>query len=212
MFTGLTVGREVAQVVDHQDSDDDQADRQRHAPGSRADPGSLHEVGACHAGHPEEQEYEQVAQPVIAQRERPTGVGNRREDGRHSNQEHNPAGCEGQVQADQPGQGEHAQHAGLDLGRTEQPRLGDTQRAVAAGRIGAALVIENVIGQIAADLQEQRHQQRGQRRKRAEDAVMQSQSTADKYAGRSGRQGERPNGQPPDLEAIGKGGFRIHNE
>jgi len=113
---------------------------------------------------------------------------------------------------DQAGEDEHADHTRFDLSGPEQAGLGDAQRPMAASGIGAALVVENIVRQVAADLEQQGNRQRRQCRQRAKDLLMQGQGATGHHAGRSSREGARADGQPPDLEPIWMGIFRIHSQ
>ncbi len=86
----------------------------------------------------------------------------------------------------------------------------DAHRAMAPSGIRAALEIKHVIRQVAADLEQQRDHQRGQRRERAKYPVVDRQRASCCDPSRCGRQGARPDGQPPDLEPVGKFIFRSH--
>ena len=77
MFTREAVISEVTVIVNDQNADDDEADGQRHSPGSRGNTTGQDVKGADHRGKTKEEEHEYLAQPMIPQRKRPTGVSHR---------------------------------------------------------------------------------------------------------------------------------------
>ncbi len=152
VFAALAVVVDVAQVVDHQDGRDDQARRQGHPPRGSGDGTRLHVIRPRHGGQAEEEKDEQVAQAVITERERSARVGDGRQNGRNTNSDDRPAAQPGQVQSQHGRQPEDDSHPNLDLARCEQPRLSDARRPETLGRVGAALEVEHIIGEVAADL------------------------------------------------------------
>ena len=90
------------------------------------------------------------------------------------------------------------QHPSFDLARGQQPRLGDAQRPKLAGSVGTAFKVEDIVGQVAADLQAHRHDQGRQRRERLENPILKRQRTASDNSSRRSGQSLGADRHPPD--------------
>jgi len=91
-------------------------------------------------------EYKQVAQTVVAQWKRPTGVGNGCGNRGQSNNHHRPAPYPNQVQADQSGQAKDRPHPHQHVGGGQQAGLSYSHRTEPFGGVCPFLVVEYVVG------------------------------------------------------------------
>ena len=158
---GAAVRVDVADVVDHQDRGRQQADRDREPERQPVEVLELHVVRAVDGDQPEEQEHEQLAHAGVAVGPGPAGVEDARGDRGGADGDDHPAGDGRQVDPGddrdaerQPGGVEHA-------ARRDQPGRGDAHGAEAVGGVGAALGVGVVVGEVGADLDEDRADQRG---------------------------------------------------
>ena len=92
---------------------------------------------------------------MIAQRVWTAGVGYRCQNRQCPHRDQQPIHADRQVQSQDASQGENDEHTAFDVCRAEQTRFGDAGRAESTGGIRAALMIEDVVGKVAADLQQQ---------------------------------------------------------
>jgi hypothetical protein len=162
----------------------------------------LREVGARDGDDAEEQEHEQVAEPLVAIGPRPAGVEDAGEDRRGADEQQLPARRHDEVDADEHGQPER--HVGGDehLARRDEPARGDAHRAEPVLGVGPAARIGVVVGEVRADLDQQRAEHRGDEAQRVERALGGGERGADEH-GRDGR-GQRPRarGHQPDPQRI----------
>ena len=160
------------------------------------------------ATEPEEDEDEDLAEAVVAVGPGPARVGDGADDGQHPEHQDGPAADDDQVQADQAGEPHHDADAGRQLALAEQPQGGRARRAHAVRGVGAGAEVEEVVGEVGGDLQQQRHGQRRQRREQQEDALADGHAEPDQDRPDRGRQRPRPDGQPPGAaSAHGRRGY-----
>ncbi len=77
----------------------------------------------------------------------------------------------------------------------------DAQRAQAIGRIGAMTEIEDVVGEVGADLDQQRHQKRWNEHGQIElMQAVQGRASPDEYGHDCRRQGGGPGSEQPDAQ------------
>ena len=154
------VGRDVAQVVDDEQRAGQRTDGRT---GHDREGGQAlrHDVGRAGGGdEPEEDEHEQLAEAVVAVGLRPAGVEPARGDGGRPDQQQDGADGDGEGQTGQGGDAEGEERGPLDrLGR-RQPGRHQPHRPDAGG-VGAADAVAVVVGVVRADLQAERHHERG---------------------------------------------------
>jgi hypothetical protein len=122
----------------------------------------LDERRAAHRDEAEEHHHEHVAQAVVAERPRPTGVRHAREDRGDADRDHRPAGRRDEVEAEQRGNAERRDHRALHRRGADQPGADRAHRADAIGAVGAALGVEHIVGEVGADLDRERSGERRQ--------------------------------------------------
>ena len=148
----------------------------------------------------EEQEDEDLTEALVAVRARAAGVEHAGEDRGDADQQQLPARDHDQVDADQDGEPED--HVGRDqhlLGRHETAG-GDPDRAEPVLGVGAAPRVAVVVGEVRADLDQQRAEQRRDERQRVEGPERVRVGRADEHRRRCRRQRARPGGHQPDME------------
>ena len=152
------------------------------------------------AATPKKDKNEDIAESVIAERKWSARVGNRRENRRQPDGDHDPAAQKCQIQTKRGGQPQDDPHAALHLRGRQQSRLGDAQRSLPLGRVCAALEIVDIVRHVAPDLQEKRNGQRRQRGQELERAIRPGERAPHHHARGRGRQRPRSDRQPPDLK------------
>ena len=192
------VGLDVAHVVDHEDRRGEQADWHGEHERLPADLLGLHVVRAGHRHEPEEQEHEDLAQALVAVGPRPAGVEHAGQDrGGADGQQHRPG------QRDQVGAAQHGQreaHVGGDehLTRGHEAAGGHAHGPEAVVGVGAAARVGVVVGQVRADLDEDRAEQRGDEPADAQVDHRHGQRRAHEHRRDGGGQRPRPRRHEPD--------------
>jgi len=158
-------------------------------------------VGPDDRDQAEEDERAEVAQPIVAERQRAVGVGDSPDHREHADREDRPTPDGDQVDPADRGQAQHGNDAAFNAPLADQPRCGHTQRPHPLGRICSLLEVAQVVGKVGGDLEEQRGQERGQAGDRIERTVAHGQCGADDDRRHRGGQGARPGRENPGLPA-----------
>ena len=202
-LAGAAVRLQVAHVVDHEDRAGQQADRHGEHERLPLELLDLDEVRAGDGDHAEEQEHEDLAEPLVAVRARPARVEHAGEDRRGADEQQLPAGGRDQVDAGEHGDAERDVGRPQHLARRDEPARGDADRAEAVLGVGAAARVGVVVGEVGPDLDEQGADQRGEEGEDLERALGGRQRGADEH--RRDRRGQRPRprGHQPDARGGG---------
>ena len=160
------VGLEVAHVVDDEDRRGQQADRHGEHERLPLEPLDLREVGAGDRDDAEEQEHEDLAEALVAVGPRAAGVEHAGEDRGGADQQQLPAGGRDQVGAREHGEPERDVGRDQHLARRHEPAGGHAHGPEPVLGVGAAARVGVVVGEVRADLDEQRAEQRGEERER----------------------------------------------
>ena len=160
-LVGSAVGLDVPHVVDDQDRGGEAADGDREPERQPIEPLELDVVGAVHRDQPEEEEDEELAEPGVAVGPGAARVEHPRRDRGDAHGDDHPAGDHGQVDARGDGHAEGEPGRDQDAARRDQSGGGDADRAEPIDRVGAALGVRVVVGEVGSDLDEDRADQGG---------------------------------------------------
>ncbi len=112
----------------------------------------LHEDGAADGDEAEEDHHEDIAEPVVAEGEWPSGVRDGREDREEPDHHDGPAGDRRQVHPGEDRERHSDDDADAHLPRREQAGLHGARGPEALVGVGALLVVEDVVGEVGGDL------------------------------------------------------------
>ena len=200
-------------VVDDQQARGDQPDRHGQRERLPVEVLDLNEERPRHGDDPEEQEHEHLSQPLIAIRFRAARVEHAGQDRGRPDHEQLPPGHDDEVDA-----GEHSDAEGevgrdQDLTGRDEPAGRDPYRAKPVLGVGAPTRIGVVVGEVGADLDEHRADQRGDEPQRVEHVQVTRERGTDQHGCDRRRQGPHARGHQPDANAARPGGLpcRCHH-
>lgn len=159
VLAGGLVGFNIAQVVDDDDRGGDAGDRDG---GDDGQPGEIAGLDIGRASDPdqaEEDEDKDLTQTVIAERVGSAGVCDGADDGEEAEDQHWPAATIDEVEASNQGEGDGQADCGQHLSIGDEAGVHHPERTDPL-LVGALLVIEVVVGEVAGDLEEDGDQER----------------------------------------------------
>jgi hypothetical protein len=158
----------------------------------------LHEVGPRDRDDAEEEEHEQLAEPLVAVGPRAAGVEHAGEDRRGADEQQLPAGGDDEVGAHEHRAAERDVGRGEDLPRRHEPARGHPHGPEPVLRVGAAARVRVVVGEVRPDLDEQRPEQGGEEREGLERSFGGGERGAHEHGRDGGGQRLRPRRHEPD--------------
>lgn len=163
-LSGCSVGVNVSHVVHDQDGGDQQpnGDRDRHH--QRGDLLCLQPRRARNGDWTEEYKTRGIAEAMICQRKGAAGIRESGQNREHADEQDRPSANRYKIQSDQCGKREGDGRGGKNALRRYLAALGDTGGTKPLVRIGAALKVENIVGEVGTDLDQQGGQQGGYER------------------------------------------------
>ena len=163
----------------------------------------LHIVGTGDSHQAEEDEDENLAEPSVAKRPGPAGVGDRREDRSQPNRHDRPATDIREIDPNDAGECERSEQAHQHLPLGQQSQLCDAWRTNAGLIVRAAPKVRQVIREVRANLQCERSKQRRERRPQIEDVIPQRDRATDSDRSHGGGQRWRTRGNQPRSDRAG---------
>ena len=206
MLADADVGLPIAEVVDREEPGGERPDPGGGEPGGGGDGAGLDEGGGADGDEAEEHHHEHVPEAVVGERVRPAGVGQPREDGGDADGHHPPPGDGGEVDPADRGEGEGRRGGELHGPGRDEARGHGAGGADAVVAVGALLVVEDVVGKVGADLDEEGPEEAGHGRAQGEAPGVEGAGGADQHRGGGGGEGGRADGEEPDGDGARAGG------
>jgi len=163
-FVGDAVGFDVADVVDHEDVGAEKADGDGRDGGHGRDLKGLDEVGSADRDDAEEEDDEELSEASVAVWDGSADVEHRRDDREDANDRDGPAADPDEIESAKGGQEEGHDGPEADLFGRQKSGLGDPNGADSFGGIGTFLEVEEVVGEVRADLDEEGSDEGGEER------------------------------------------------